>query len=93
MYLSCFFLLLKNGATGKSQAIQWACIVFLLDSFGPEYMDIIQQARQSLWRVLNGGGQIPVRIHLVPCGVCSGHAGGEPGSIQARGMHEGRGGE
>lgn len=77
-------------ATGKSQAIQLACIIFLLDSFGPENLDFIQQATQSLRRVLNGCGLLPIRIHLAPCGVCGGHAGGgKLGSVQARGTQDG----
>ena len=62
---TCFFFTFKNVATRKSQTTCVAHNLFLLDSFGSENLVFIQQATESLRRVLNRCGLFPIKIHLV----------------------------
>ena len=67
---TCFLFTFKNVATRESQTTCVAHNLFLLDSFGSENLVFIQQATESLTRVLNRCGLFPIKIHLVQCGDC-----------------------
>lgn len=62
---TCFLFTFKNVATRESHTTSVAHNLFLLDSFGSENLVFIQQATESLRRVLNRCGLFPVKIHLV----------------------------